>query len=656
MMEKKTACLMSLIMGVVVAFADFERMATNRDGTDWLKVGLWAYPMATDWDGDGRLDLVVTTPSVPYKGTYFFRNLGNGLFAKAEKLSDTSSQNVVLSQTGGKDVVLSPAGAIWNFKGVMPKKAWKALDGVPENPLPVKVRGNVRRFVDFDGDGRDDVLIGIGCWMDYGWADAYDESGKWTNAPIASAIYWCRNLEGARQKAKYAAPQEVRLADGGAFETYGNPSPMVEDWDGDGDLDILCGSFIDGFFYFENIGMRTKPMYVARGAVVDSAGGRLAVDLEMVKPSAVDWDVDGRLDLLCGDEDGRVCWMRNAGRLAKGMPVFESPQYFRQESDELCFGALVTPWATDWDGDGDEDLICGNSAGRIAFIENLSGRGVASPVWAEPSLLTAGGREIRIQAGENGSIQGPAEAKWGYTVLTVADWDGDGFLDIMINSIFGDVVWFRNPGRKGTCDLESPRPVEVEWDGSQPVLAWGWRKPTGKALLTQWRTTPVMIDWNRDGLVDLVMLDHEGYLSFFERFKAADGTLRLKQPKRIFADESGVPLRLNEKVAGGSGRRKFCFCDWDGDGILDLIVNGVNADFFKGLGHGSDGKWRFRNEGAMGCLRLAGHATSPTVADFDGDGIPNLVLGAEDGFLYRLDNPCVMVNGIKEIEPEKASL
>lgn len=618
------------------AYADFVRMPANRGGTDWLKVGLWAYPMAVDWDGDGRLDIVVTTPCVPYEGTYLFRNQGNGLFAKSVKLSDHSSQNVVMSRTDGRNVVLSPTGAIWDFNGDMAKKLWRPLDGVPENPHPHKVRGNVRRFVDFDGDGRDDVIIGVGCWRDYGWADAYDECGVWTNKPIESAIYWCRNTSGKGPDARYAAPVEVRLADGSPFETYGNPSPMLEDWDGDGDLDILCGSFIDSFHYFENIGTRGEPLYVARGKVLATDGKPLAVDLEMAKPTAVDWDGDGRPDILCGDEDGRVCWMRNTGRMERGAPIFEPPQYFRQESDDLHFGALVTPWVIDWDGDGDEDLICGNSAGRLAFIENLSGRGVASPKWAEPRLLKSEGREIRILAGENGSIQGPAEAKWGYTVPCAADWDGDGFPDIVVNSIFGDVVWYRNTGQNGALDMERVRPVEVEWgDDGQPELAWGWRKPDGKALLTQWRTTPVVIDWNRDGLPDLIMLDHEGYLSFFERFRDDAGALRLKAPRRIFAEASGAPLRLNARVVGG--RRKICFCDWDGDGRLDLIANGVNAEFRRNLGE-TGGVTRFAPAVALGARRLAGHTTAPAPCDFDGDGMPDLVLGAEDGFIYFLQN------------------
>ena len=36
---------------------------------------------------------------------------------------------------------------------------------------------------------------------------------------------------------------------------------------------------------------------------------------------------------------------------------------------------------------------------------------------------------------------------------------------------------------------------------------------------------------------------------------------------------------------------------------------------------------------------LAGHATKPTVGDWDRDGIPDLLIGAEDGFFYQLRNP-----------------
>ena len=95
-------------------------------------------------------------------------------------------------------------------------------------------------------------------------------------------------------------------------------------------------------------------------------------------------------------------------------------------------------------------------------------------------------------AGPNGSIQGPAEAKWGYTTLNVADWYNDGLLDVVLNSILDEVVWLRNIGTRSVPRLAAPQPIVVEWNSPPPTLAWGWRKPTGMALLTQWRTTPVV--------------------------------------------------------------------------------------------------------------------------------------------------------------------
>jgi hypothetical protein len=419
-----------------------------------------------------------------------------------------------------------------------------------------------------------------------------------------------------------------------------------DDFDNDGDLDLICGEFIDKFTWFENIGSREKPVY-AEGKYLENETGIITMDLEMIVPVSIDWDKDGDIDLIVGDEDGRVAFMENTGIVENQMPVFNNPRYFMQKPEYLKFGALATPFSTDWDDDGDEDLICGNSAGYIGFIENLDGGN--PPSWAPPIYLTAEDELIRIQAGYNGSIQGPCEAKWGYTTLSVADWDNDGLRDIIVNSIWGKVVWYKNIGTKGNPALAAQKPVKVQWEGEIPNLSWNWWDPEPNTLATQWRTTPGAIDWNEDGLTDLVMLDQEGYLTFYERFQYIEG-LMLKPGKRIFhsepgqynrrneiRDETAGPLRLNTDMYGSSGRRKLAFADWDGDGDTDIMLNSVNANLLENLGEQA-GLVNFKLHNDIADGKLAGHTTSPTFVDWDKNGNPDLLLGAEDGHFYYLKN------------------
>ena len=311
----------------------------------------------------------------------------------------------------------------------------------------------------------------------------------------------------------------------------------------------------------------------------------------------------------------------------------------------LALSALI------WDGDGDEDLICGNTAGYLGFIENLDGAN--PPRWAAPKYLKADGQIFRVMAGPNGSIQGPCEAKWGYSTLSVADWDHDGLPDIVLNSIWGKVLWLENVGTPTHPLLTSPRPIAVEWKGETPQPNWNWWSPHDQELATQWRTTPHVIDWNQDSLNDLIMLDQEGYLAYFERYQEGEQFL-LKAPERLFLGSKGSsydsknrpqkspamqPLQLNNRIGGGSGRRKFCMVDWDQDGRLDLLANSVNVNFFRNIYTSTEGRIVFEDMGPVHEHILAGHTTSPTIVDWDKNGIPDLLIGAEDGRMYYLENP-----------------
>jgi hypothetical protein len=612
-----------------------------------LGVGLWAWPVPGDHDGDGDPDLIVVCPDAPYNGTYFFENSGGDtkypVFKPARRLSG-GSQNVTPSYVDGKPRVMTPAQEYPDFirTGLDKPVKWP----IAANVHPNKVRFNQWRLVDYDGDGRLDLTIGIEDWTDYGWDRAFNEKGEWTRGPLHGHIYFLRHT-GGEGKGQYAEPVLIE-AGGKPVDTFGCPSQNFVDFDGDDDLDLLCGEFLDGFTYFQNIGTRTVPKYAPGRRLMTADGKPLTMDLEMIVVVAFDWDRDGDADLIVAQEDGRVALVEHSGRVVDELPQFLPPQFFQQEADDLKFGALSTPVGVDWDGDGDDDLVSGNTAGYIGLLENLGGN---PPKWNAPRYLSVDGEPIRIQAGSNGSIQGPAEAKWGYTTINVADWDHDGDLDVVGNSILGKVVWWQNLGTKTEPELSAARRVEVEWTGTPPKPAWTWWNPKPKELATQWRTTPVVFDWTSDGLNDLAMLDHEGYFSLFERRKV-DGLLTLMPGRRIFRGQNGCefdssgkklnddsgPLRLNVGEAGKSGRRKLSAADWDGDGKMDLLVNGRNANWLRCVSRSSEAI-TFTDEGPLDTRVLAGHDTSPTTVDWDGDGIRDLVVGAEDGCFYFKRNP-----------------
>ena len=148
-----------------------------------LAVGLWAWPIPIDFNGDGKMDLVVVCPCKPYNGTYFFENTSSDpkrpLFKAGVRISKAVA-NVSPSYVDGQVRVLSPGCEYPDF-----------LKSGLENPVQVtgaeehsrqQSPANQWRYVDYDGDGKLDLVVGVEDWTDYGWDNAFDSSGKWTTA------------------------------------------------------------------------------------------------------------------------------------------------------------------------------------------------------------------------------------------------------------------------------------------------------------------------------------------------------------------------------------------------------------------------------------------------------------------------------------------
>jgi len=256
---------------------------------------------------------------------------------------------------------------------------------------------------------------------------------------------------------------------------------------------------------------------------------------------------NGASDLIaCGE--GALYYYRFTGKFTPaGAPIYRNPVPVLQEQADLYSGTLPTPTTVDWNGDGVPDILAGNSEGHILFFENIGS--LEEPRFLPGQRVPAGGREIHVEAGYAGSLQGIQEARWGYLSPNVVDWNGDGLPDIITGDITGNFMIYLNRGTAKDSKLEPAHPLYCD----------------GIDLHGKWRVRPAVA--KIDGRMALVILDGEDRLHRYWRiddYNLEDGdVLRLEDGKTIGA--SGGP-------GGMSGRCKLDFFDWNQDGRLDLII------------------------------------------------------------------------------------
>lgn len=228
--------------------------------------------------------------------------------------------------------------------------------------------------MDYDGDGIEDLISGSydpgAVYWFPGLGDGnYDRRKTLTDQNGIPLVH--HPVEYARYLKQVAAAQgsESGASVDDLVASFGSWAAMV-DWDDDGDLDMLIGSFGGQLFLRHNVGTRTRPIYAAQSIAVQ-ADGRDLKGHSHANPVVADWDGDRLWDLVVGWGDGSVTWYRNLGTPKR--PRFGPPVDLVGAASDTIFmiqylseGQLPIPatraqiCVTDFNDDGRLDLVVGD--------------------------------------------------------------------------------------------------------------------------------------------------------------------------------------------------------------------------------------------------------------------------------------------------------
>ena len=191
------------------------------------------------------------------------------------------------------------------------------------------------------------------------------------------------------------------------------------------------------------------------------------------------------------------------------------------------------------------------------------------------------------------------------------DWNGDGLDDIIVGDRNGFVTFFKRTG-SGVNELTSEGHLEAN----------------GTAIDVGGNSAPVVVDWNNDGLLDLLIANESASQGI--RLYLNSGTAT-----------NPVITTWSYIQSSGSDINRYRCCpqvyDMNSDGKKDLIMGENNAQIYYYENTGTDDNPVFSGFEAIqsnGSPLDLYSGTRLCVDDWDNDGIPDLFVSDFNGFVH----------------------
>lgn len=206
------------------------------------------------------------------------------------------------------------------------------------------------------------------------------------------------------------------------------------DWNGDGRPDIITGDRLGNVYYFRRLSY--GDVFLTQEDLVRVSGKPIYVGFNSA-PSVVYWNGDSLPDLVVGRMEGVPAGLYlyiNEG--TSGEPLYNCTDTV------FCAGEPVQIYVSypdfhDLTDDGLQDMAVGSSNGKIACFVNSGTPG--QPLFQEFQNLRADGNEINY---------------YSYIRPSLCDWNSDGIPDILAADFTGTVDLYLGTPGTGIEELE----------------------------------------------------------------------------------------------------------------------------------------------------------------------------------------------------------
>ncbi|UCF06617.1 MAG: T9SS type A sorting domain-containing protein [bacterium] len=193
--------------------------------------------------------------------------------------------------------------------------------------------------------------------------------------------------------------------------------------DGDGRKDLLLGQAEGNLKLYLNVNTDDDPQFDGGTVLqVGEPGFKTNIDVgQRATPVVVDWNGDGRRDIVAGAKDGYLRLYINEG--TDSAWDFRTEQFVQEDGINLIVPTLrSSPYIADLDDDGKKDLLTGDTEGQVLFYSNVGTD--EDPTFSSYVLIEADSVPI--------NLAGLARSR-----PFVCDWTNDGLPDMLVGGSDG---------------------------------------------------------------------------------------------------------------------------------------------------------------------------------------------------------------------------